>query len=87
MSAGTLLYVAVFEVFGRERGKSGVNGLIQLVAIILGFSVMMTIDLLGTSQKYCCVRQYETYRNELYFQLHMTTTTKKRYNGTKGKAT
>ncbi len=49
MSAGTLLYVAVFEVMGRERGKKCVNGLVQLLATIVGFITMMTIDMIGNS--------------------------------------
>ncbi len=46
LAGGTIIYVVVFEVLQRERSKS-VSGLVQLVFVILGFSVMMFIELFG----------------------------------------
>ena len=46
LAGGTLLYVVAFEVLERERSKS-VSGLVQLFFVILGFSVMTTVELLG----------------------------------------
>lgn len=47
LAGGTLLYVVAFEVLERERSKS-VSGLVQLFFVMLGFSVMTTVELLGT---------------------------------------
>ena len=47
LAGGTILYVVVFEVLERERSKS-VSGLVQLFFVIVGFSVMMSVELLGT---------------------------------------
>jgi len=44
ISAGTLLYVVMFEILNRERVKN-VSGLLQFSGIILGFVVMMIIDI------------------------------------------
>lgn len=45
LAAGTMIYVAFFEVIARERSKS-VNKLLQLVAIVFGYGVMLTLDTL-----------------------------------------
>ena len=71
MAAGTLLYVVMFEVLNRERTKD-VSGLLQLVGVLLGFGVMLTIECLGkiNSSKSCLT-------SELIFQ-HPTTTMERR---------
>lgn len=44
MAAGTLLYVVFFEVLEKERANS-INGACQLMAILLGFCVMMALGI------------------------------------------
>eukprot|EP00095_Tigriopus_kingsejongensis_P000396 maker-scaffold19_size710362-snap-gene-0.21 protein:Tk00396 transcript:maker-scaffold19_size710362-snap-gene-0.21-mRNA-1 annotation:"zinc transporter zip1" len=44
LSAGTILYVVVFEVLQRERQKD-VNGLLQLLVLVLGFVAMVLVEL------------------------------------------
>jgi len=46
IAAGTLLYVVMFEVLNRERMKE-VSGILQLVGVLLGFGVMLTIECLA----------------------------------------
>lgn len=46
MAAGTLLYVVFFEVLARERANDK-SGLLQLAAIMLGFLLMMGLQLLS----------------------------------------
>ena len=46
LAGGTIIYVVVFEVLERERSKS-VSGLAQWFFVVLGFGVMMSIELLG----------------------------------------
>ena len=41
-----MLYVVMFEVLNRERMKE-VSGILQLVGVLLGFGVMLTIECLG----------------------------------------
>ena len=48
IAAGTLLYVVMFEVLNRERMKE-VSGLLQLVGVLLGFGVMLLIEIFGNS--------------------------------------
>ena len=50
LAAGTLLYVAFVEVLMREKSRTNVNGMLQMVCLILGFLTMLTIDLLGRCQ-------------------------------------
>ncbi|XP_063987732.1 uncharacterized protein LOC135167932 isoform X1 [Diachasmimorpha longicaudata] len=45
MAAGTLLYVVFFEVLARERANDK-SGLLQLLAIIIGFMLMLGLQLL-----------------------------------------
>jgi len=45
LSAGTMIYVAFFEVIARERTKPA-NKLLQLAAIFLGYAVMFGLDTL-----------------------------------------
>ncbi|XP_011309646.1 uncharacterized protein [Fopius arisanus] len=45
MAAGTLLYVVFFEVLARERANDK-SGLLQLMAIITGFMLMLGLQLL-----------------------------------------
>ena len=44
MAAGTLLYVVFFEVLARERANDK-SGLLQLAAIIVGFMLMLGLQL------------------------------------------
>ena len=46
ISGGTILYVVVFEILQREKSKS-VSGLLQLTFLILGFAVMVCIEVFG----------------------------------------
>merc|ERR1719400_2800476 len=46
IAAGTLLYVVMFEVLNRERMKE-VSGLLQLVGVLLGYGVMLIIEIFG----------------------------------------
>ena len=46
-AAGTLLYVCVFEIIEREKYKQKVPGLVQLLCVILGFSSLMLVEILG----------------------------------------
>ena len=41
------MYVVVFEVLQREKSKEDVPGLMQLVCIIIGFSALMMVEILG----------------------------------------
>ena len=50
IAAGTLLYVVMFEVLNRERMKE-VSGLLQLVGVLLGFGVMLLIEIFGKIYK------------------------------------
>ncbi|KAL3276126.1 hypothetical protein HHI36_020845 [Cryptolaemus montrouzieri] len=45
MAAGTLLYVVFFEVLSRERNNEH-SGICQLIAILLGFGVMASLQIL-----------------------------------------
>ena len=49
LAGGTIIYVVVFEVLERERSKN-VSGLAQLFFVILGFCVLMAVELLGKYQ-------------------------------------
>jgi len=44
LSAGTILYVVIFEVLQREKTKRKVPGLVQLVLIVVGFIIMVCIE-------------------------------------------
>ena len=44
LSAGTILYVVVFEVLQREKTKRKVPGLVQLVLIVVGFILMIAVE-------------------------------------------
>ena len=46
LAAGTLLYVVMLEVLSRERQKH-LPGLLQFTAVILGFIIMLIIQLFG----------------------------------------
>jgi len=52
MAAGTLVYVVFFEVLQRERANTQ-SGFFQLVAIMLGFAVMLGLQLI--SELFCRV--------------------------------
>lgn len=57
MAAGTLLYVVFFEVLQRERA-SDKSGLLQLVAIVTGFLLMMALNYASKSSNYRHVSGY-----------------------------
>ena len=46
MAGGTIIYVVVFEILERERSKN-VSGLAQLCFVLLGFCVLLSVELLG----------------------------------------
>ena len=46
LAGGTIIYVVVFEILERERSKS-VSGLAQLFFVIVGFCVLMSVEMLG----------------------------------------
>lgn len=46
MAGGTLLYVVFFEVLARERGNNH-SGIWQLLAIVFGFAVMFSLQILS----------------------------------------
>jgi len=46
LAAGTLLYVVFFEVLEKERQKKK-NGLLQVIFVVLGFVVMVLVQLVG----------------------------------------
>ena len=51
LSAGCIIYVVVFEVLQRERSKVIRPKIIQFLALVVGFTTMMTIDLLSKEKK------------------------------------
>ena len=50
LAGGTLIYVVVFEVLQREKSKVHVSGMAQLAFVIIGFSVLMCIEIFGENQ-------------------------------------
>ena len=54
LSAGTIIYVVVFEVLQRERSKPIRPKIVQFLALVVGFATMMTVDLLGK----CCIIRF-----------------------------
>jgi len=46
ISAGSILYVVVFEILQRQRNKS-TTGILQLVFLILGFAALLLIENYG----------------------------------------
>ena len=46
LASGTILYVVAFEILERERSKN-ISGLLQLCSIMMGFGVLMMVELLG----------------------------------------
>ena len=46
LAGGTIIYVVVFEILERERSKN-VSGLAQLFFVIVGFCVLMSVEMLG----------------------------------------
>ncbi|CAL7952054.1 unnamed protein product [Xylocopa violacea] len=55
MAAGTLLYVVFFEVLARERANEK-SGLLQLTAIIVGFMLMLGLQIAIKSSPIICIR-------------------------------
>ena len=50
IAGGTILYVVVFEILEREKKKS-VPGLLQLTFLLIGFAVMVCIEVFGEFKK------------------------------------
>ena len=48
ISGGTILYVVVFEILQREKNKA-VPGLLQITFVLVGFAVMVCIEVFGES--------------------------------------
>jgi len=46
LATGTLLYVVFFELLEKERQKKGVNSLIQVTFVVLGFLTMIMVQLI-----------------------------------------
>jgi len=44
LAGGTLLYVVVFEILDREKAKKDINGLLQLLFIVLGYGMILLIE-------------------------------------------
>ena len=48
LAAGTLLYITFFEVLARDKlGRYGMSGLVGALAVMLGFSVMAGLEVVG----------------------------------------
>ena len=58
LARGTILYVVMFEVLQREQEKE-VTGIFHIIGIILGFSAMLVVELIG----------YFVYKNYFLMQL------------------
>ena len=41
------MYLAVFEILQREKCKEKVPGMLQLLCVIIGFLVIMCLDITG----------------------------------------
>lgn len=52
-AAGTLIYVAFFEVLERERSKSSIK-LLQWATLLLGFLAMIGLEALGNYKRNVC---------------------------------
>ena len=46
VAGGTILYIVMFEILNNERLKD-VPGIIQLLGLLIGFSLMMIIEIFG----------------------------------------
>merc|ERR1719188_2898987 len=46
LATGTLLYFVFFELLEKERQKKGANSLIQVTFVVLGFGVMIAVQLI-----------------------------------------
>ena len=46
IAGGTILYVVMFEILNRERVKE-VQGLVQLLAVMFGFTAMLLVEIFG----------------------------------------
>ena len=53
LSAGTILYVVIFEVLQREKTKRKVPGLVQLALIVVGFIIMICIEVTSEYSMMC----------------------------------
>ena len=57
LAGGTIIYTVVFEILERERSKN-VSGLAQLFFIILGFCVLLMVQLLGNLSIFFTYKSY-----------------------------
>ncbi len=64
LAGGTLIYVVVFEVLQREKSKS-VSGMAQLTFVILGFSVLMCIEIFGKTKSLQLFHIYISFSSSL----------------------
>jgi len=71
MAAGTLLYVVFFEVLARERANEK-SGLLQLLAIIVGFTLMLGLQIASefVSRKKSAPERDVTGRIDSYYRHH-----------------
>ena len=44
IAAGTLLFVAFFEILQREKSKENVSGMLQLAFVVAGFTLMYLVE-------------------------------------------
>ena len=47
LAAGCIIYVVAFEILQRERSKVMKPKIVQFIALVAGFTTMMTVDLLS----------------------------------------
>ena len=59
VAGGTILYIVMFEILNNERLKD-VPGIIQLLGLLIGFSLMMIIEIFGKYMKYV-IKQYKIF--------------------------
>ena len=52
VAGGTILYIVMFEILNNERLKD-VPGIIQLLGLLIGFSLMMIIEIFGKIHEIC----------------------------------
>ena len=76
IAGGTIIYVVMFEILNRERAKD-IPGLLQFVAIIVGFVIMMLIQIFGNIKQLMIFEEFQ----EIILQRIMNTTRARRMLG------
>lgn len=64
LATGTLLYVVFFEILAKGRtvtSRNTFNGLLQFIAVVVGFSVMFGMQFLGKQFKLLCLLNLKIY--------------------------